>query len=63
MTDSQGEPEQWWFNTKTGKAEFGRKTNSLNRIGPFDSEKDATDALKKLAERSAKWAEEDEKDA
>ena len=63
MTNSQGEPEVWWFNTKTGKAEFGRKSNSLNRLGPFASDSDALNALKLLAERSRTWQEDDEKDA
>jgi hypothetical protein len=55
-TDSQdANLEHWWFNLKTGQAEFGRKSNSLDRVGPFDSEADARKALELIANRSAEW--------
>lgn len=62
MADSQGEPEVWWFNIKTLEAELGRKTNSIDRIGPFATEVEALKALETLARRSNSWREEDEAD-
>lgn len=47
--------ERWWFNLRTGKTEFGLQSRSLDRVGPFDSEAEASNAPKLIAERAAKW--------
>jgi hypothetical protein len=60
VSDSQGEPEVWWFNTKTGDVEFGRKTNSVDRIGPFEDEADARNALDIVRSRAAAWRTQEE---
>ena len=59
---SSGEPIEYWFNLKTGLVEFGKQSAAPYRVGPFEAEAEAAAALKTLAERSAKWREEDELD-
>lgn len=44
---------------RTGKVEQGPQSLSIDRVGPFATEVEATHALEKLRENSAKWAEED----
>lgn len=59
---SSGEPIEFWFNIKTGLVETGRQSAAPYRIGPFATEAEAAKALQILAERSAKWSQEDEED-
>jgi hypothetical protein len=59
---SSGEPIEYWFNLKTGLVEVGKQSAAPYRVGPFETEAEAAVALKTLAERSAKWREEDERD-
>jgi hypothetical protein len=54
-----GEKPQYWFNLKTLRVEIGRKSAAPYRVGPFDSEAEASAALKLLRERSEKWTAED----
>ncbi len=63
MQNSKGEPEAWWFNTKTNSVEFGRLSHALDRIGPFSSESEAKDALKIIRERATAWRSEEEGEA
>jgi hypothetical protein len=56
--DSAGVPEEFWFNVKTGKVEFGKLAPATYRIGPFESQEDAKRALEIIANRSKKWSEE-----
>jgi hypothetical protein len=58
---SSGEPIEFWFNLKTGLVEAGKQSAAPYRVGPFDTAAEATNALKTIAERSAKWNDEDEK--
>ena len=60
MSNSETNEEHWWFNTKTQKAEFGRLTGSLNRIGPFATEAEAMRALEVARERAKQWRAEEE---
>lgn len=63
MERAGADREHWWFNTKTEKAEFGRVTGSLNRIGPFATEAEAKQALELIRERSKQWqSQEDSED-
>jgi hypothetical protein len=63
MSNSETDDEQWWFNTKTQKPEFGRLTGSLNRIGPFATEEEAKRALEVARERAKQWRTEDESES
>lgn len=58
--DSTGAPEEFWFNLKTSRVEFGKQSPAAYRIGPFDTEAEARNALQIIKDRSVKWAEEDE---
>lgn len=49
------EPEKYWFNTKTGEVEKGRQAMAMDRVGPFDTEAEAVQALEKLQQRSEAW--------
>ncbi|MFM7014015.1 MAG: SPOR domain-containing protein [Actinomycetota bacterium] len=49
------EEKKWWFNTRTKQTEFGLKSNSLYRIGPFDTESEAKNAESLVRERSKEW--------
>lgn len=53
------EKPQFWFNLKTFQVEVGPKINAENRVGPFDSEAEAKQALALIKERSQKWADEE----
>lgn len=44
---------------RTGQVEQGAQSLSIDRVGPFATEAEASHALEKLRENSAKWAEED----
>jgi hypothetical protein len=54
---------QFWYNMRTGEVEQGFQSPSINRVGPFATHEEATHALEKLRENSAKWAEEDAEDS
>ena len=58
--DSAGNPEEFWFNVKTGQVEFGKLSAAPYRIGPFATQVEARNALKLLADRSKAWSEEEE---
>jgi len=53
---------QFWYNMRTGKVEQGPQSQSIDRVGPFATELEASHALEKLRANSAKWAEEDARD-
>ena len=63
MVRSDGEPEAYWYNLKTGVVEYGRLTASQYRVGPFATEAEAKDALKTLSERSKAWNTEEENES
>ena len=54
------ETERYWFNTKTKQVEFGLKSSSLDRIGPFETEREAANAEKTVRQRSKAWLEQDQ---
>lgn len=56
------EPEQWWFNHKTGQVEKGRQSLGLHRDGPFSSAEEAARAPEIARERAREW-EREEKDS
>lgn len=60
--DSAGVPQEYWYNLKTGRVEFGKQSAASYRVGPFESEQEAAKALEILASRSRDWAEEERED-
>ena len=54
MTDGK-----FWFNTKTGEVEYGLKSLSSDRLGPFETAAEAARALEIVAERARRIAEEE----
>lgn len=50
---------QYWYNMKTGEVEHGYQSPSVDRVGPFETPEQASHALERLRENSAKWAEEE----
>lgn len=55
---SAGE-DKYWYNLTTGTVERGFESPAIDRAGPFDTEEEAANAPKLLAERSRAWSEED----
>lgn len=53
------EAAKYWFNTRTKQVEFGLKSSSLDRIGPFDSEKEAANAEEIVRLRAMQWLEDE----
>lgn len=51
---------QYWFNTKTKEVEQGLKSSAQYRIGPFATEREASNAEETLRLRAAAWLEEDQ---
>ena len=51
--------EKYWYNLETGQVEFGMISASADRVGPFDTEAEASRAPEKLKERSRAWSEEE----
>ena len=56
---SDGTPNEFWFNTKTGEVEVGKLSAAPYRVGPFRTEADAKNAPALLAERARTWRSED----
>jgi hypothetical protein len=53
------EESMYWFNIKTKQVEFGLKSSSLDRIGPFETEQQAANAEEIVRSRTSKWLEEE----
>ncbi len=53
------EAAKYWFNTKTKEVEFGFKSSSLDRIGPFETEKEAVNAEEIVRSRAKQWLEDE----
>lgn len=53
------EEAKYWFNTKTKEVEFGLKSSSLERIGPFETEQEAANAEEIVRLRASKWLDEE----
>ena len=54
--------KKWWYNHSTGEVEFGRKSLSMHRDGPYDTEEEAKRAPEIAKERARAWAKEDAED-
>jgi hypothetical protein len=53
------EESKYWFNIKSKQVEFGLKSSSLDRIGPFDTKQEAANAEEIVRSRASKWLEEE----
>ena len=51
--------DPWWYNLVTGKVEHGPGAPNSQRLGPFETELEAANALERARERNEKWEEED----
>ncbi|GAA2035890.1 hypothetical protein GCM10009720_15560 [Yaniella flava] len=58
MTDQKG----YWYNVQTGEVEHGPQSVGLHRIGPFDTQEEAANALETYEARNRAWDEEDAED-
>lgn len=56
-TDAGNGREDWYFNSVTGKAELGKLSPIGQRVGPYQSRKDAENAWKIAHERNLIWDE------
>jgi hypothetical protein len=59
---SDGSPLEWWFNTRTNDVEFGKLSAAPYRIGPFETESEARQALAVIEERARKWRESEQQE-
>lgn len=55
------EPDEWYFNMPTGRAENGKLSPLDQRMGPYASEQEALAAWKIAAQRNKAWEEENKK--
>lgn len=60
MTKREAEPDQFWYNTRTGQVEFGPKSKALDRVGPFASAADAARAPELWKTRAEEWRQSEE---
>jgi hypothetical protein len=54
------EESKYWFNIKTKQVEFGLKSSSLDRIGPFETKQQAANAEEIVRSRASKWLQDEE---
>lgn len=60
LFDDGTQPDQWWYNYKTGQVEKGEQSLGSDRYGPYATRAEAENALEIAQERSRQWAEDDE---
>ncbi len=51
--------KKFYFNTRTGKVEEGKRFSWVSRLGPYSSRQEAQNALDTAAERTEAWDEAD----
>lgn len=52
--------KKYWFNTKTQEVEFGRRSLSVYRLGPFETQEEASKAEAIVKKKGEKLIEEDQ---
>lgn len=55
--------DKWYYDSKTGEVSLGKASSWDNRMGPYDSEADAREALTRAAARNEQadnWDEDDD---
>jgi len=60
---AENKEHAFWYNMRTGEVEQGFQSTSLDRVGPFATRDEAAHALEKLRENSAKWSDDDAREA
>jgi len=67
MSEHDAEPTgtevEYWYNDRTGEVEKGPQSLGTERIGPFSTAEEAARAPQIVAERAARWREEDAEEA
>ena len=53
---------EWYYNIRTGEVEEGKQSLASDLDGPFETREDAARAPQIIAERAAKWAEEERRE-
>ena len=51
---------QWWFNLRTKQVEQDAGGPNSERLGPYNTEADARNALERAAARNADWDAQDD---
>lgn len=51
--------KKFYFNTRTGVVEEGKRLSWASRLGPYESREEAAHALEKAADRTEAWDEAD----
>lgn len=59
---NEPEHEKFWFNLRTKVVERGFLAPAPERVGPFETEQEARQALDLLRKRSEQWREEESYD-
>lgn len=58
--DQNQEGLEYWFNTQTKLVEIGKQSAALDRIGPFASYEEASQALETIEKRNRVWQQDEE---
>ena len=53
------EPDAWWWCLKHSRVEHGPGCPNSDRLGPFETEREATNAIELARERNQNWTDED----
>ena len=63
--DKPGNSEEpkYWFNLASGLVELGLKSGAPDRVGPFETRKEAENALRLIRQRSEAWRNSEENDS
>lgn len=51
--------DPWWYNIVTGKVEHGPGAPNSERLGPYETQGQAANALELARQRNEKWSQED----
>ncbi|WP_265522004.1 SPOR domain-containing protein [Oerskovia flava] len=60
--DEPGEPEDFYYDTRTGEVARGPVASWTHRMGPYPTREAAENALATARERSEAWDEEDRRE-
>lgn len=51
--------DEWWYCLKHGKVEHGAGCANSDRLGPFETEAEAANALELAKQRNEEWSKDD----
>lgn len=60
--DERSDQDRWWYCLVHQRVEHGAGCPNKKRMGPYDSEAAASNALTTAAERNSAWEEQDKED-